>query len=101
VTVNVALLVRVTAKPGKEREVADFLRNARSAVEAEPGTNPWFAVRFDESTFGIFDAFPDDDARQTHLAGAVGQALKDQGPDLFSGEPTIEPLTVLAEKLPG
>ncbi|MSW72322.1 MAG: antibiotic biosynthesis monooxygenase, partial [Actinobacteria bacterium] len=54
-----ALLVRVEAQPGKEDEVADFLRDGLAVVQDEPGTVVWFAVRFGPSSFGIFDAFPD------------------------------------------
>ena len=70
-----ALLVRLEALPGKEDELAEFLTDARSIVLAEPGTVAWFAVRFGPTSFGVFDAFPDDEARQAHLAGGVGQAL--------------------------
>ncbi len=89
------------AKPGKEEDVADFLRSARPIVEQEEGTRAWFALQFDESTFGIFDVFPDDEARQTHLAGGVGQALAAQGADLFGTEPNIQNVDVIAYKLPG
>ena len=41
-----ALLVRLEAKPGKEEAVEEFLRSALPLVEQEPGTKPWFAVRF-------------------------------------------------------
>ena len=73
--VNVALLVRLQAKPGKEEEVEKFLQDGLSVVEGEPGTVAWFAVKFGPSTFGIFDAFSDDDARQAHLTRGVGTAL--------------------------
>ena len=33
-----ALYVPLQAKPGKEKDVADFLRSAVSLVNAEPGT---------------------------------------------------------------
>src|SRR5690242_18178542 len=99
--IEVALSVIVQAKPGKEKDVADFLRGARSVVEQEPGTRAWFALQFDESTFGIFDVFPDDDARQTHLSGGVGQALAARGGELFRAEPSIQNIDVLAYKLPG
>lgn len=89
------------AKPGKEQDVAEFLRSARSVVEQEQGTRAWFALKFDDSTFGVFDVFPDDEARQTHLAGGVGQALAAQGAELFSAEPNIQNIHVLAYKLPG
>ncbi|TNB73028.1 antibiotic biosynthesis monooxygenase [Arthrobacter sp. BB-1] len=99
--IEVALSVILKAKPGKEEDVADFLRGARSVVEQEEGTRAWFALQFDESTFGIFDVFPDDDARRTHLSGGVGQALAAQGTELFSAEPNIQHVDVLAYKLPG
>jgi len=96
---NKALLVRLEAKPGKETEVEQFLTDALPLAEQEPATNPWFAVRFGHSTFGIFDAFPDDDGRQTHLNGPIGQALAQRADELFAKPPSIEPLDVLAHKL--
>ncbi|ORM35714.1 antibiotic biosynthesis monooxygenase [Williamsia sp. 1135] len=96
---NKALLVRLEAKPGKESAVEDFLRSALPLVEQEPGTKPWFAVRFGPSTYGIIDAFPDDAARDTHLGGPVGKALGERADELFSVPPEISYLDVLANKL--
>lgn len=94
-----ALLVRLEAKPGKEDDVAEFLRSALPLVEQEPDTSPWFAVQFGPASFGIIDAFPDDEARQTHLNGPVGQALGERTDELFSKAPEIIPLDVLANNL--
>ncbi len=98
--VSKALFVRLEAKPGKEAEIEDFLRSGLSAVEAEPDTTAWFGVRLGPSTFGIFDAFPNDAGRQAHLSGKVAAALKDRGSELFSRAPSIEKVDVLASKLP-
>lgn len=95
-----ALLVRLEALPGKEADLADFLKGARSIVMSEPGTVAWFGVQFGPSTFGVFDVFPDDAARDAHLAGGVGQALGPNTGVLFS-EPQVEKLDILTEKLPG
>ncbi len=95
-----ALLVTVEAKPGKEDEVAAFLEGARPIVEGEPATIAWFAIKLGPSTFGVFDAFPDDAGRQAHLAGGVGQALMANVGTLFEA-PSITEIDVLAEKLPG
>lgn len=65
-------------------------------MEQEPNTVRWFALRFGPSSFGIYDAFPNDSGRQTHLSGQVGQALKDNTGVLFA-EPTVEPVDVIAE----
>lgn len=99
--VTVALFVRVEAKPGKEDEVAQFLTGALPLVEAEPATIAWFGLRLGPSTFGIFDAFPDDAGRQAHMAGKVAAALMAKGPELFAKTPSIERVDVLAAKLPG
>jgi quinol monooxygenase YgiN len=99
--VSVGLFVRLEAKPGKEDEVAGFLREALPRVEAEPATTAWFAIRSGPSTFGIFDVFPDDAGRQAHLSGRVAAALTARASDLFSQPPAIEKIDVLASKLPG
>jgi quinol monooxygenase YgiN len=99
VVVTKALLVRLEALPGKESELAEFLTEAQSIVMAEPGTVAWFALRFSPSSFGIFDVFPDDDARDAHLAGGVGQALGPNTGVLFS-EPQVEKIDIIAAKLP-
>jgi quinol monooxygenase YgiN len=98
--VQEALFVRLEAKPGKEAEVENFLRGGLAVVEQEPKTTTWFALRIGPSTFGIFDAFPDEDGRQAHLSGRVAAALKEKAADLFARPPTIEKIDVLAAKLP-
>jgi quinol monooxygenase YgiN len=98
--VSVALLVRLEAKPGKEAEVAKFLEGGLSIVQAEPATTAWFALRMGPSTFGIFDAFPDEAGRKAHLAGRVAAALMAKASELLSQPPKIEQVDVLAAKLP-
>lgn len=99
--VTVALFVKLEAKPGKEAEVEAFLKSALPLVQAEPGTTVWFGLRLGPSTFGIFDAFPNDAGRQAHLSGKVAAALMAKAGELFSTPPSIEKVDVLAEKLPG
>lgn len=98
--VKVALYVRLEAKPGKEEDVAKFLRSGLALVEEEPATTAWFATKMGPRTFGIFDAFPDESGRQAHLAGRVAAALKEKASELFSQAPVIEQVDVLAAKLP-
>jgi quinol monooxygenase YgiN len=99
--VNVALLVRLEAKPGKEADVESFLRGGLSIVQGEPATTAWFAIRLGPSTFGIFDAFPDEAGRQAHLSGQVAAALMAKAPQLLAQPPIIEKVDILAAKLPG
>jgi quinol monooxygenase YgiN len=96
--VTVGLLVRLEAKPGREQDVEDFLKIGLSLVLDEPATLEWFAIRLGPTTFGIFDAFPDDDGRQAHLSGQLATRLMEQADDLLSEPPTIEMFNVLAVK---
>jgi len=97
--VTVALFVRLEAKPGKETEVEKFLRGGLSLVQQEPATTVWFGLRLGPTTFGIFDAFPNEAGRQAHLSGQVAAALMAKAADLFSQPPVIERVDVLAAKL--
>ena len=56
--VTVGLLVTLQARPGKEDELAGFLASALPLAQAEPETTAWFAIKIDDSTFGIADFFP-------------------------------------------
>jgi quinol monooxygenase YgiN len=96
-----SLYVRLEAKPGKEQEVADFLVSALPLVNQEPDTTAWFALKMGPSTFGIFDAFPNEQGRESHLNGAVAKALMAKASELLAKSPEIHKVDVLADKLPG
>ena len=98
--VSVGLLATLEAKPGKEDEVAAFLASALPLAEEEPATTAWFAIRLGDTTFGIFDAFPDDAGRQAHLGGPIAAALMERADELLATPPDIKPVDVLASKLP-
>ena len=98
--VNVALFVRLEAKPGKEADVENFLRAGLPIVQEEPATTVWFALRLAPSTFAIYDAFPDESGRQAHLSGRLAAALMEKAPELLAQPPTIEKADILATKLP-
>jgi quinol monooxygenase YgiN len=97
--VTVALLARLEAKPGKESEVEALLQSALPLANAEAATTVWFALRLGPSTFGIFDAFPNEAGRQAHLSGQIAAALMAKASELLSQPPAIEPVDVLAAKL--
>ncbi len=99
--VTKALYVSMKAKPGKEAEVEAFLNGGLALVDDEPATTAWFAIRMGPSTFGIFDAFPDDAGRDAHLAGRVAEALMAKASELLAEAPAIHKVDVIAAKLPG
>ena len=95
---NVGLWVRLEAKPGKEKDVAEFLKGGLALVEQEPKTVTWYAIQLSPSIFGIFDTFADDSGRDAHLAGRVAEALMAKAPDLLAKAPSIEKIDILAAK---
>jgi quinol monooxygenase YgiN len=98
--VSLGLFVRLEAKPGKEKEVTDFLKQGLQMANQEATTALWFALRLGPSTFAIFDAFVDEAGRQTHLNGNIAKALFANAPDLLAAPPSIEKTQVLGAKLP-
>ena len=95
---TLGIVAFVQAKPGKESDVEAFVRSGAGIVEREPGTRVWYGFRVDDSTFGIFDAFEDEAARQAHLAGEIPAALTKAGPELLAADPDIRLVDVLAVK---
>jgi quinol monooxygenase YgiN len=101
IMVNYGLLVQMEAKNGKEAEVEKFLAGALPLAQQEKGTTAWFAIKLGSSTFGIFDAFPDEAGRAAHLNGPIAAALMAKAGELLDKAPKIEKVDVLAAKLPG
>jgi quinol monooxygenase YgiN len=98
--VTKALVVRMTARAETRDEVARFLAGAVDLANAEAGTTVWFALRTDDSTFWIVDAFPGEAERQAHLDGQIAKALLENAERLLTGAPEILPADVLAAKVP-
>lgn len=96
--IKFALSVRLEALPGKATEAEAFLHAALALANEEATTPIWFALKFSPTTFGVFDAFHDDAARQAHLSGPIAQALMTRGQDLFVFPLNIEPIEVLGLK---
>ena len=65
-----------------------------------PATTAWFGIRLGPTTFGIFDAFPNEAGRQADLSGQVAAALMAKASELLSQPPSIEKVDVLVAKLP-
>lgn len=97
--ISLGLFVRLEAKPGKENELAAFLKQGLQMANQEPATPLWFALRLGPSTFGIFDAFADEAGRQAHLNGPIAKALMANAPNLLAAPPSIEKVEILGAKL--
>ena len=89
------------AKPGKEKEVEEFLKSAQPFAEKETGTIAWYALKIGPSQFGIFDTFVDEAGRNAHISGEIAKALFAKAKDLFAKDPQIAKPEILASKVAG
>ncbi|WP_348262989.1 antibiotic biosynthesis monooxygenase [Telmatobacter sp. DSM 110680] len=96
-----ALLALLEAKPGKEKEVEEFLKSAQPLAVRETGTSTWYAVKLAPNKFGIFDTFRQEEGRDAHLNGEIAKALMAKAGELLAKPPQIEKLEILAAKAPG
>ena len=97
-TVRLGLLALLEAKPDKGSDLVAFLESGRAIAAAEQGTVTWYAFKISDTSYGIFDTFETDDARQAHLAGEIPQALAQVGPDLLAQDSDIRAVEVVAVK---
>jgi quinol monooxygenase YgiN len=96
--VTLGILALLKAKTGKGDDLGAFLRSGREIAAQEDGTVTWYAFKLDESTYGIFDTFETEDARQAHINGEIPKALGNVADELLASEPDIRPIDVIAVK---
>ena len=94
-----AFVAKIVAADGQHDALADLLAGAVALANEEVGTIVWFAVRTHADTFWIFDAFPDEAARDAHANGAIVAALM-ANQHLLGAAPEILAADALASKLP-
>ena len=95
-----ALFVEIEAKAGAEAEITGFLQGALETAESEPDTRDWYALRFDDSHFAVFDTFDGNLGRLKHLAGGIGRSLVVKSMSSLTGLPDITSAELVAAKLP-
>jgi quinol monooxygenase YgiN len=77
-----AYFIYLEAREGHEDAVLSFLRDINAGVDLEPGTGPWFGLRYSQRSFAIFEAFPDAERRHDHDAGPGGRNFTERVDEL-------------------
>ena len=98
VTAKLGLLALLEAKPDKGDELGAFLEAGRALAVQEAGTLTWYAFKISDTTYGIFDSFETEEARQAHLSGEIPTALGQVAADLLAKGPDIRTVDVIAVK---
>lgn len=97
-SVKFGLLALLEAKPDKGDDLGRFLEGGRALAVAEEGTVTWYAFKVTDTTYGIFDTFETEAARQAHLDAEIPKALGEAAPDLLANDPDIRPVDIVARK---
>lgn len=85
-TPKVAIFIPLTAKAGKEAELANLLNaGAQIVADTEPLTLHWFGLRFGDNQFGIIDFFEGQEGIDAHFGGKVAAALTGVAEDIVDG----------------
>jgi quinol monooxygenase YgiN len=92
---NKGLVLRFKAKPGREEEIAQLLREAKAGIEGEAGTIAWFAVRYDTQYYGLFSLFQDNTHRFAHVTGKLQRELAKNAFTLLGGMPEMHFVDVM------
>ena len=95
---KLALYVSLKAKPGKEKEVEEFLKVGAQLAAKEPGTVTWYGLKEDDGLYSVFDTFEDEAGREAHLNGDIAKALMAKASELFAEAPKIHKISVVAAK---
>ena len=97
-TAKLGLLALLEAKPDRGADLATFLERSRALAVAEEGTLTWYAFKISDTTYGIFDTFETEAARQAHINGEIPKALAAVAGDLLAADPDIRPIDILGVK---
>jgi quinol monooxygenase YgiN len=84
---RVSIWAQLEAKPGKERELEEFLKSAQPLAVREAGTLSWYAIKMGPGKYGIFDTFADENGRNAHLNGEIAKALFAKAGELLAKPP--------------
>lgn len=95
-----AFYILIEARPDKTDEVRAMLADILECVEDEPATGPWYAVQHSETTFAIFEVFPDLAGRRAHVAGGGGDIFRDieRMNDILAAPAHVQKVDVLLSK---
>ena len=93
---KIGIWAQLEAKPGKEKELEEFLKSAQPLAEAEKLTLTWYAIKMGPGKFGIFDTFANEAGRNAHLTGEIAKALGARASELFAVPPQVQKVEILA-----
>jgi len=95
---KLAIYAHLVPKPGKGKDVEALLKKGAEMAADEKGTIAWFGFKESDTSYGIFDTFDDEAAREAHLNGPIAAALMSKADELLAEKPGIFKIEIIAEK---
>jgi quinol monooxygenase YgiN len=99
ITLKIGVLARIEAKPEYADKVAAMLRDAAELAANERYAVNWYSFRQDDTTFGVFDTFDDEQSRQGHLNGQIAAALASAAETMLVSAPVFTMVDLLGVKV--
>ena len=93
-------LLQLKAKEGKGEAFAAELSNTILNIRKEEGTLAWFGFRINETDFGTFDVFIDEEARQVHRRDGM-ERINKLLPLVVKGSVVIKEIDIITYKFDG
>ncbi len=85
------------ARPGKEAEVEEFLRQCAEGIRRdEPGTSVFYALKIGPGRYATFNTMRDEAAFQAHLHRKVARTVQARADELFAAPMQIVQTSILA-----
>ena len=97
--VSLGFSIRVDVKAGADADFARALQATLPRIVDETGTIAWFSFRRGPTTFGVFDVFPDEEARIYHMDN-FRQNRSANIADLLAQPFDVAKVNLLAGRLP-
>ena len=94
--VTKGLVLRFKAKPGREADVIEFLKQCKPWADADPHTVAWFAHQYDANSFGVFGVFADSAQRFLYLTGQIPREAAKRAFTIFGGVPEMSLVDIMA-----
>lgn len=93
-----AFYAQLKPKPGKEKELEDFIVQGDMHTSADRTILQSFSMKAEDGTYCLFDVFETSSSRAAHFEGETAQKLAKVTASLLIGPPQVQFLEIVRQK---